>query len=84
MKSHPLDGRKVLVFYNYKDSPKETDKHLYVEDALIMQNELINLGVQTEIVPIYKNIETPLKNYNPDEVIIFNWCEEFGDNPKGH
>lgn len=84
MKSHPLDGKKVLIFYNYKDDPEEKDKHLYVEDALIMQNELESLNVQTEIVPIYKDIETPLRRYNPDEVIIFNWCEELGDNPKGH
>lgn len=84
MKPVLLDGRKVLIFYNYKDNQKEIDKHLYVEDALIMQNELINYGIQTELVPIYKDIETPLKKYNPDEVIIFNWCEEFGENPKGH
>ena len=84
LSSHPLDGRKVLIFYNYKDNPKETNKHLYVEDALIMQCELNNHSIQTEIVPIYKDIETPLKNYNPNDVIVFNWCEEFGDNPKGH
>ena len=84
LSTHQLDGRKVLIFYNYKDNPEEIDKHLYVEDALIMQNELINYGIQTELVPIYKDIETPLKKYDPDKVIIFNWCEEFGENPKGH
>ena len=56
-KNNLLNKYKIIILYNYNDHPNETDKHLYTEPALVMQDALTKKDIAVDVVGVYKNLE---------------------------
>lgn len=52
-----------------------------IDEATAQTNEvekgLTDLGLKVSVEKINTDIEEPMKKYDPNKTVIFNWCEEF-------
>ncbi len=66
----------VLLLYNIdpKWTPEETKESF--QDTIELKSALCKLGHPVTPLPIYNtDLVTPLREYDPQEHIVFNWCE---------
>lgn len=70
----------VAVIYNLDHSWPKSDQDNVERLVSLMLDGLRNLQVEVDAVEIHDTLD-PLNDYNPDETLIFNWCEGFAGIP---
>lgn len=74
-----LADKKIVVLYTEFGTwtPEDlSDSEKYLSEAVGGLNEL-GLNAVSEIAD--RNLEETLKKYNPENTVVFNWCEGFED-----
>ncbi len=66
----------VAVIYNLDRTWPRADQDNVERLIALMLSGLERLKVEAEVVEIQDSLE-PLNRYDPDETLIFNWCEGF-------
>lgn len=71
---------RVIVLYNMDTSWPKADQRNALRLVDNMLDGLEGMGLRLAAVEIQEDLE-PLSNYDPDEWVIFNWCEGFAGQP---
>jgi len=78
-----LSGKEIIILYDYIEKfGDEAEIELNKQLLKQLQNEIKELGFKSHLVSIKDDMYGPLKKFDPDKVVVFNWCEQFGDTPK--
>jgi D-alanine-D-alanine ligase len=75
---------KVLLLHNVMSDWNEGDREASVDAIRKMSHGLTEQGYETIPVPIRTDIEGPLKGFDPDAHVAFNWCEGLDGDPNGY
>jgi hypothetical protein len=74
---------KILVVYNVVEKIERGESHdIFAEQEIVLVERFISEALEehghtTAAVPIRDDLWGPLKNYDPNEWLIFNLCESF-------
>lgn len=70
---------KVIVLYNYYKTwkPEEYQDALRLLDVMV--NGLRELGHTVKVIEFWKDVRPALEGFNPNEWVIFQWCEGVED-----
>jgi D-alanine-D-alanine ligase len=77
------DSLKILVVYNVVEKIERGESHdIFAEQEIVLVERFISEALEehghtTAAVPIRDDLWGPLKNYDPNEWLIFNLCESF-------
>ena len=75
--NHSWKGLSVLLLYNLDPTWSRQDIQECHAAASLLTNSLIDAGHHVQEVCVQSaELETALESFNPDEHLIFNWCEE--------
>ncbi len=77
----PLAGRKLVILYTNPDVLEGEELKEITDSVKLMKKEIEDLGVKPVFVPVVDSIEEAVKDFDPQNTIIFNWCEQFKDIP---
>lgn len=73
----------VVLLYNLDPSWSREDIQDCHDSAHLLMNSLIEVGHPVQEVCVQSaELETALEGINPDENLIFNWCEELSGIPR--
>jgi D-alanine-D-alanine ligase len=76
---------KVIILHNSPMSNWTADDTLVsVEAVHRMKRGLSAAGLEAIPVPIRKDIAGPLRDFDPREHVVFNWCEGLEDDPNAY
>jgi D-alanine-D-alanine ligase len=73
-----------VLIHNVMSDWTDGDREASVDALRKMQHGLAEQGYETIIVPIRTDIEGPLKDFDPQTHIVFNWCEGIDGDPNGY
>lgn len=70
------DEMPVLLLYNMDPSWSSNEKDDVTSLASLLGKAISSVGHPTKLLPIYnQDIQSVIKQYDPQSYIIFNWCE---------
>jgi len=76
-------GLSVLLLYNLDPSWSRQDIQECHAAASLLTNSLVDAGHHVQKVCVQSaELETALEGFNPDQHLIFNWCEELPGIPR--
>lgn len=78
-----LSGKEIVILYDYIEKFGDEHEIKVNQDYLQhLQKEIAEYGIKSHLVSIKDDMYGPLKKFDPEKVVVFNWCEQFGDTPK--
>jgi D-alanine-D-alanine ligase len=75
---------KVILLHNLMSDWTDGDLEVSADAIRKMKHGLVEQGYETTSVPIRADIEGPLKEFDPQSHVIFNWCEGIDGEPNGY
>ena len=75
----PLAGRKLVVLYTNPDVLEGEELKEITDSVKLMKKDLEDLGVKTVFIPVVNTVEEAVKDFDPENTVIFNWWEQFKD-----
>ena len=79
--AQPFD---VVLLHNVMTDWNDGDREASVDAIHKMSHGLAEQGYKTIPVAIYTDIEGPLKEFDPRQHVVFNWCEGIDGAPNGY
>ncbi len=79
--SNPRTLRRVLLLYNMDGAWPPEDQTYALECVRRMQEGLQAHGLVVHPVEIRRDVRGPLTGYDPQEWVVFNWCEALEGDP---
>lgn len=75
---------KALILHNHMSDWTEADRLTAEEAVARMRLGLSATGVETVNIPIQRDIAGPIKDFDPSEYVVFNWCEGLDGAPNAY
>jgi D-alanine-D-alanine ligase len=75
---------KVLLLYSVMSDWTTDDTALSEEATSRMYRSLKSVGLDVTAVAVRRDVEGAIKNYDPREYVIFNWCEGLDGQPNSY
>jgi D-alanine-D-alanine ligase len=76
---------KVLILHNSPMSNWTADDTMVSQEAIQrMERGLSAVGVEAIPVPVIRDVAGPLRDFDPREHIVFNWCEGLEGEPNAY
>ena len=75
---------KVLLLYSIMSDWNADDTALSEEATSRMYRSLRAVGMDVTPIAVRRDVEGAIKNYDPREYVIFNWCEGLDGQPNSY
>lgn len=76
-----LRGKKIVILYDDLATYEMIDQQEFVELINIVHNKMVARGFEVFDVEVKDSVSDALSKFDPNDVVVFNWCEKLGNIP---
>jgi D-alanine-D-alanine ligase len=77
-----LRGKDIVILFDYLEKFSPEDIVEMNEDLNLLKHHIENHGFKVHFASVKNSVSEALADFDPDKVVVFNWCEQIGDNKK--
>ncbi len=72
-----LNGKKLIILFDSIEDYEKIEADEFLESLERIEEQIRARKIHTERVVVRDSVEEALKDFDPNDVVIFNWCERF-------
>lgn len=77
-----LNGRKLIILSDSIEDYTDEERAEFLATLYDLEKDIQDHGVDVETVYVKDNIKRAMKDYDPANVVVFNWCEAINGNDR--